>query len=73
MINQYTIILGYLGLCLVVAMLGQNRKWGFWGYLWSSILLSPVLGLIFLLASDPKLNPDSGSKASRQTASKNHS
>lgn len=54
MLNQYTIILVYLGLCLVVAFLGGKRKWGFWGYLWSSILFSPLFGLLFLLASDPK-------------------
>jgi len=54
MINQIVIILLYLGLSLLVAILGRKRKWGFWGYLWSSILFTPFLGLVFLLASDPK-------------------
>lgn len=56
MINPVTIISIYLGLCLAVAFLGRKRKWGFWGYLWSSVLLSPILGMLFLLASDPKDN-----------------
>ncbi len=57
MLNHYTIVLIYLVLCLFVGFLGRNRKWGFWGYLWSSILFSPLLGLVFLLASDPKPVP----------------
>lgn len=69
MINHYTLILAYLGLCLAVAALGKNRKWGFWGYLWSSILLSPLLGLLFLLASDPK--PSLAGKPSRNDLPKN--
>jgi len=56
MVNQFLIIMVYFGLCLLVAFLGTKRKWGFWGYLWSSILFSPLLGLVFLLASDPKPN-----------------
>jgi len=53
-INQYVIILIYVALCVAVGFLGRNRKWGFWGYLWSSILFSPLLGILFLLAADPK-------------------
>lgn len=54
MINHFVIILFYIVLCLAVALLGRRRKWGFWGYLWSSVLFTPLLGLLFLLASDPK-------------------
>ncbi|BBA33886.1 uncharacterized protein sS8_1932 [Methylocaldum marinum] len=54
MINHFVIILLYIVLCLAVALFGRRRKWGFWGYLWSSVLFTPLLGLLFLLASDPK-------------------
>jgi hypothetical protein len=54
MLNHYAIIAGYIGICVLLAFLGKNRKWGFWGYFWSSLLLSPLLGFFFLLASDPK-------------------
>jgi hypothetical protein len=54
MANQYTIIIVYVLLCLFTGFIGRNRKWTFWGYLWASMLFSPVLGLLFLLASDPK-------------------
>lgn len=54
MILKYTaIIVVYLVLCLAVAWLGSRRKWGFWGYLWSSVLFTPLLGLIFVIAADP--------------------
>jgi hypothetical protein len=36
-----------------VGFLGRRRKWGFWGYLWSSILFTPLSGLLFVLAADP--------------------
>ncbi len=43
----------YILLCVVVAMIGRRRKWGYWGYLWASVLFTPVLGLLFVLAADP--------------------
>lgn len=63
MINQYFIILVYVLLCMLIAFLGRNRKWGFWGYLWSSVFLSPLMGLLFLLASDPKPPMKTGTSA----------
>lgn len=41
-------------LSFLVALLGRNRKMGFWGYFFGSILLTPLIGLILVLASDPK-------------------
>lgn len=37
---------------LLVATFGRHRKWGFWGLLWASMLMSPLLGLLFVLAGD---------------------
>ena len=47
----------YVGLSLLIAFLGMNRKFGFWGYLFCSLLLTPAVGLIVLLASDRR-EPD---------------
>jgi hypothetical protein len=47
---QYALI--YVVGCLLVALLGTNRKLGFWGYLFFSLLLTPLVGLITVLASD---------------------
>jgi len=37
---------------LIVAYLGRHRKMGFWGLLFGSILLTPLVGLILLLATE---------------------
>ncbi|MDZ5456890.1 hypothetical protein [Azohydromonas lata] len=38
--------------CMLVAAFGRHHKWGFWGYLWASLLMSPLLGLLFVLAGE---------------------
>lgn len=40
--------------CLVVALAGMNRKMGFWGYFFGSILLTPLIGLLLVLVSSKK-------------------
>ena len=44
----------YLLICLVVGLLGINRKFGFWGYFFGSIVLTPVMGLLLVVASDKR-------------------
>lgn len=41
-------------LSFIVGLLGRDRKFGFWGYFFASLLLTPVIGLILVLASDKK-------------------
>lgn len=43
----------YILVCMLVATIGRRRKWGYWGYLWSSVLFTPFFGLLFVLAADP--------------------
>ncbi|MBF0426600.1 MAG: hypothetical protein HQL66_12365 [Magnetococcales bacterium] len=38
----------------VNGMLGRKRKLGFWGYFLGSIVLSPLIGLLLVLASDTR-------------------
>jgi len=40
----------------LIGLLGQNRKMGFWGYFFASLLLTPPIGLLLVLASDSKPN-----------------
>jgi hypothetical protein len=49
---EYVLI--YVVFCFLVALIGRNRKLGFWGYLFFSILLTPIVGLITIFASDPR-------------------
>lgn len=51
------LIILYLGLCTLVAYLGRDRKFGFWGYLVASILLDPIIGGLLVLASDKRSRP----------------
>ncbi len=41
-------------LSALVALMGINRKLGFWGYFFASMLLSPLIGFLLVLASDPR-------------------
>jgi hypothetical protein len=48
------IALFYIVLCVIIASLGSNRKFGFWGYFFCSLFLTPVIGSLVLLASDKR-------------------
>lgn len=41
-------------LSIGIAYLGRNFRFGFWGYLFGSILLSPLMGLLLLCAGIPQ-------------------
>ncbi|MBF0138403.1 MAG: hypothetical protein H7833_00845 [Magnetococcus sp. DMHC-1] len=46
------IVLSGIGLSLLIGYLGRKKKMGFWGYFFGSILLTPIIGVILLLAAD---------------------
>lgn len=50
---HYTPII-YLVLCLLIGILGIRRKLGFWGYFFASLALTPLLGFLLLMVSDPR-------------------
>ena len=54
----YAVVI-YVGSSFLIALLGKNRKFGFWGYFFASLLLTPVIGIILILASDPRPKPSS--------------
>lgn len=39
---------------ILVALLGRQRKFGFWGYFFASLLFSPIIGLLLVVASSDK-------------------
>lgn len=41
-----------------IAYLGRNRKMGFWGYFFASLLLTPFIGILLVIASGKKPEPD---------------
>ena len=47
-------MLPYVLLTLVIAYLGRDTKFGFWGNFWVSLLLTPIVGVIVLIAQEHK-------------------
>jgi hypothetical protein len=48
------LVLVYLALSLVAGIVGRNRRIGFWGFLFSSILFTPIISLLFLYFATPR-------------------
>jgi hypothetical protein len=73
--DAMTIAIVYIGLCFIIAFIGTNRKFGFWGYLFCSLAFTPCVGIIALLASSrrpqpPKEDPQSSSALSETRTKK---
>jgi hypothetical protein len=49
------LLLLWVGLSALVGYLGRDRKFGFWGYFAISLLLSWVIGLLCVFASDRRV------------------
>lgn len=47
------IIILWIGLCFLVAFAGKDKKITYWGTFFVSLLLSPLIGLIFALITSP--------------------
>ena len=44
----------YLALCGVAGIAGRNRRIGFWGFFFSSIVFTPIISLLFMFFSTPR-------------------
>jgi hypothetical protein len=42
---------------LLIAVFGRRFRFGFWGYFFGSVLLTPVIGLLLLFAAIPRREP----------------
>jgi hypothetical protein len=38
---------------ILIGFLGRNQRFGFWGYFFASIMLTPIIGLLILIAATP--------------------
>jgi hypothetical protein len=43
----------WIGASLIIAAMGSKMRFGFWGYLFASILLTPIIGILLLAAGYP--------------------
>lgn len=50
-------IIVWIVLCFLVALSGSEKKIGYWGVFFLSLILSPLIGLIIGLASGKKAPP----------------
>jgi hypothetical protein len=50
--NLTIIVLSVLA-SLLLGFLGRNKKLGFWGFFFASLLFTPVLGLLLLIIAGP--------------------
>jgi hypothetical protein len=48
------LIIPYLALCVLAGILGRNRRIGFWGFFFSSIIFTPFVDLMFLYWATPR-------------------
>lgn len=48
------IFLLHILLSIVVGFVGINRKFGFWGYFFASLALTPFIGLLMVFASSKR-------------------
>jgi hypothetical protein len=44
----------YFALCALVGYIGKDRKFGFWGYVFCSLLFTPLVGLLLVFASNKR-------------------
>ena len=54
MANLKLYIAIYVGAALLVAVTGRGRRLGFLGYFTASLILTPFVGLLLVVGSDPK-------------------
>lgn len=49
----FWVIGGVILASLLIATAGRGLRFGFWGYFFASLLLTPVIGLLLLVAAIP--------------------
>jgi hypothetical protein len=54
MIPIILIALVYIAIAALVGFIGRRRKFGAWGYFFGSLILTPVIGVLLVMASDPR-------------------
>jgi len=52
----------YIFLSYLIALIGKNRKFGFYGYFFLSLLLTPIIGILLVIASDSRKKENSKSE-----------
>lgn len=59
------LILAWLILAIIIGFFGRNRRFQFWGYFFASVLLTPIVGVLLLIAAIP-VSPKKDRHAARR-------
>jgi hypothetical protein len=51
------LVIVYIVLCLVVGFLGRRRRIGFWGFVFLSVMLTPLTTGLFIFFAAPAPRP----------------
>ncbi len=51
-----SIFLAYIAGSIFVAYVGRNTRFGYWGNFFASLLMTPLVGLLMVLAAGPAKN-----------------
>jgi hypothetical protein len=68
-IPLFGFILYTLG-CLLMAYLGRNGKFAFWGNFFVSLIFTPIIGIIVVLAQDNRTRQKTGATPSTPSESR---
>jgi hypothetical protein len=52
---EILLFLGYVALCLLVAVLGRRTRIGYWGTVLVSLVITPFLSFVLLFFFAPKI------------------
>ena len=56
--NPLNVSLIYILICLAISHFGRYRRFGFWGYFFASVLLTPPIGALLVIASSARSSGD---------------
>ncbi|MBN2009492.1 hypothetical protein JW960_09135 [candidate division KSB1 bacterium] len=59
----------YLALAIVSGWCGRQRRIGFWGFLFASIVFTPLISLLFIYFASPKKSVKSAISKSKEALS----
>jgi len=51
------LVVAWVVLAVIIGFFGRNRRFRFWGYFFASVLLTPIVGVLLLLAAIPLPEP----------------
>src|ERR1700747_2068899 len=56
------VFLFYIAFCALIGWFGSRRPFGFWGHFFVSLIFTPFVGLLLVVASDPSRPPSQMNK-----------